>query len=95
MKVITDIRLAYMVSCIIPTLLLFSSCTEREMDGAQKEEERADVLTTVLVKTDEGESSVELCVGSTISFTDRYMVIKASGKETRLPLNQLTRISYK
>ncbi len=31
MKVITDISLAYMASCIIPALLLFSSCTEAVM----------------------------------------------------------------
>lgn len=95
MKGITDIRLAYMANCVILTsLLLFSSCAERETDAGQKEE-CDDVLTTVLVKTNEGESSVELGEGSTISFTDKYMVIKTSGKETMLPLNKLTQLSYK
>lgn len=74
--------------------LLFCNCSKNET-GNDLNNEESQVLTTAVVKTNEGNTPIELREGSIIYFTEDYLIVKTSEKETKLPLKDLTNLSYK
>lgn len=77
--------------------LFFAACskTEKDPSAGNKDGNKKEVISTAVVTTTDGSTDVDLGEGSKICFTDDRMIIKSSGKETGLPLKDLTNISYK
>ncbi len=83
-----------------PALLLFSTfllsgCSGFNLDNFFNRNEDKLGIVDAEICTNEETKDVELTEGSTILFSDEYMIIRTGNEEIKIPLDEMSKISYK
>lgn len=80
---------------LILAAFLITSCAGFNLDDLFNKKENKQILLDAQISTDDGRNDIALTEGSTIIFTDEYMIIRTAEGEIKYPLSEINNISYK
>lgn len=80
---------------LLCSAILLSGCSGFNLDNLFNRNEYKQVVVDAEICTNEETKDVELTEGSTIFFSDEYMIIRTGNQEIKVPLDEMSKISYK